>query len=152
MRDALGGTVVLTIIVVFIVFVSAYLAFNVNYMKAFNMKNKIIEYYNEYDGKCNNTCQTDIAEYAKKIGYDPPKSMSCPSGYYEDKNSIFCYKKSNAYVSSSSTKSGKIVKIDDIKPKYYYTILTTIDIKIPIVQNTLGYRFLSVSGDTKLFS
>ena len=48
MRDALGGTVVLVIIVVFIVIVSGYMAFNVNYTKAFRIKNKIVDNYN-YD-------------------------------------------------------------------------------------------------------
>ena len=42
MRDALGGIVNITIIVVFLVIVSGYLAFNVNYTKAFRVKNKII--------------------------------------------------------------------------------------------------------------
>ena len=43
MRDGLGSVVMIEIIVVFIVVVSTYLAFNVNYMKAFKMKNKIID-------------------------------------------------------------------------------------------------------------
>jgi hypothetical protein len=42
MRDAMGGSVALVIIVVFIVIALGYMAFNVNYTKAFNMKNKII--------------------------------------------------------------------------------------------------------------
>ena len=42
MRDALGGSVTIVIIVVFIVIVLGYLAFNVNYTKAFRMKDKII--------------------------------------------------------------------------------------------------------------
>ena len=42
MRDAIGGVVNITIIVTFLVIVSGYLAFNVNYTKAFRVKNKII--------------------------------------------------------------------------------------------------------------
>ena len=45
MRDGLGSAVMIAIIVVFIAIVSGYLAFNVNYMKAFNMKNKICQKY-----------------------------------------------------------------------------------------------------------
>ena len=42
MRDALGGVVNLAMIVVFLVLVCGYLAFNVNYTKAFRVKNYII--------------------------------------------------------------------------------------------------------------
>ena len=47
MRDALGGTVTLVIIVVFIVIALGYMAFNVNYTKAFRMKDKIITLYDD---------------------------------------------------------------------------------------------------------
>ena len=62
MRDGLGSAVMIAIIAVFIAIVSGYLAFNVNYMKAFNMKNKIIDYFNKYDGDCfcTNECKDDI--------------------------------------------------------------------------------------------
>ena len=42
MRDAFGGLMNMVIIIVFLVLVSGYLAFNVNYTKAFRVKNKII--------------------------------------------------------------------------------------------------------------
>ena len=41
MRDAFGGVANLVIIVVFLVLVSGYLAFNVNYTKAFRVKIKL---------------------------------------------------------------------------------------------------------------
>ena len=66
MRDALGGTVVLMIIVIFIVFALGYMAFNVNYTKAFRMKNKIISVYEDYKGNCSSSeCQKAITDYAK---------------------------------------------------------------------------------------
>ena len=42
MRDAFGGIANMVVIIVFLVIVSGYLAFNVNYTKAFRVKNKII--------------------------------------------------------------------------------------------------------------
>ena len=35
---------------------------------------------------------------------------------------------------------------------YYFTIVTTIDIDIPIVRNVFGLRLLTISGDTKTLS
>ena len=70
MRDALGGSVVFVIIVVFMVVVLSYLAFNVNFTKASRMKNKIIATYEEYQGICKSDCQNKIVDYSKEIGYD----------------------------------------------------------------------------------
>ena len=50
MRDAYGGVVSISIVVVFLVLVSGYLAFNVNYTKAFRLKNKVISVLEEYEG------------------------------------------------------------------------------------------------------
>ena len=71
MRDALGGAVNIYIIVVFIVFALGYAAFNVNYTKAFRMKDKIISVYEKYDGVCTNQCEQEIIGYADQIGYQP---------------------------------------------------------------------------------
>ena len=50
MRDAFGGLVNIVIIVVFLVLVSGLLAFNVNYTKAYRVKNKIITTLEQYEG------------------------------------------------------------------------------------------------------
>ena len=44
MRDAFSGIINIGMIVVFLVIVSGYLAYNVTYTKAFRVKNKIIDY------------------------------------------------------------------------------------------------------------
>lgn len=148
MRDSLGSVVVLTIIVVFVVIVSAYMAFNVNYTKAFRMKNRIISLYEEYDGKCFSTgeCETKIRNYAKEIGYNP-SVKSCETKNGKDgtlKDNNYCVYQYTVYTDDSKS-------VDDIGNRYYYRIVTTIDIKIPIIQNVFGYRFLRVTGDTKMF-
>ena len=50
MRDSLGGIPILAIVTLFIVIALSYVAFNVNYTKAFRMKNKIIEILQKYNG------------------------------------------------------------------------------------------------------
>jgi len=147
MRDAMGGTVVITIIVFFIVVVSAYLAFNVNYTKAFRMKNKIISVYEEYRGDCDNigtNCATKIREYAKEIGYKPAE-LTCSNGYSKRDN-LYCVKPMQVVKDASSD-----VYKDDSKVAYYYKIETKIDINIPIVDNVLGIRVFRITGDTKIF-
>ena len=69
MSDAIGGVVNIALVVFFLAVIAMYMAFNVNYQKAFNVKNKIISIYEEYKGNCNNDCKEEIQEYESTIGY-----------------------------------------------------------------------------------
>lgn len=148
MNQGLGTAVMIVIIVVFIVLVSAYMAFNINYTKAFRMKNKIIDIYEKYDGRCNSDCENEINEYSDSIGYNPgnfncsdyQKKSIKGSGY------LFCQKQINESVESNSD------AVKDRGNRCYYKIVTKIDIRIPIVDNLLGVGVFSVSGDTKLLN
>ena len=141
MRDAMGGTVVLVVIVVFIVFALGYMAFNVNYTKAFRMKNKIISVYEDYDGKCNSDCQNAISSYAKTIGYTIGRGMSCPNGYTKQGN-LYCYQKV-----SEESHGG----FQDRKTRSYYKIITKINVEVPVINNMLNFKIFYITGDTKTF-
>lgn len=150
MNDSLGGTVVLVIIMFFIAFASMYLAFNVNYMKAFRMKNKIISLYEEYQGDCvansRNECFRSIVNYADEIGYEPSDSFKCDSGYTMVSNgrkNLYCVKEHSITTNSKTGKSK-----NDLAGVRYYSIYTRININIPIFSNLMGKKLLSVSGDT----
>ena len=145
MRDAMGGTVTLVIIVVFIVIALGYMAFNVNYTKAFRMKNKIIAVYEDYEGDCQGACQEVINEYAKTLGYSVGKSITCPEGYTGVKD-LYCYKK---VVSSGEVRD---TSVDDMKKKSYYKIITKINVEVPIINNIMDLRIFYITGDTKSFA
>ena len=142
MRDAMGGTVALVIIVLFIVFALGYMAFNVNYTKAFRMKNKIISVYDDYDGKCNSNCENTIKNYAKSIGYSLGNEMQCPEGYSKN-NHLYCYKKIGAITDAGA--------VDDLSNKYYYRIITKINVEVPIINNILDLKIFYITGDTKTY-
>ena len=165
MRDGIGSVVMISVICFFIVAVSAFLAFNVNYTKAFRMKNKIISVYDEYDGLCTGTagdrpsasCIGEIIDYANSIGYQPIV-INCASGYTPKpmgSNPLFCEKEVKAIKTydggnnpSGIDSSGRVGdKIGD----HYYTIYTVININIPVFNNLFSEKFLGVYGDTRLF-
>ena len=152
MRDALGGAVNVVIIVTFIVVVLGYLAFNVNYTKAFRMKNKIIATYEEYDGVCDSQCQQIINQYASDIGYHVASgNMTCRANangvtWSKDSHSNYCYAAIKV-LRNSATDS-----VDEGKDKVYYKIATKINIEIPIIQNVFNLQMFWVTGDTKAFS
>ena len=155
MRDALGGTVTLVIIVVFIVIALGYMAFNVNYTKAFRMKDKIVSLYDDYDGYCNGECQDAIREYARTLGYATDHSLNCPSGF-QAINDLYCvcpmdYLDQDDSRATSSISSLKPDGTTDIKPKKYYKVVTKINLQIPIISNVFDFKFFYIYGNTKSF-
>jgi len=145
MRDAIGGVVNLVIIVVFMVIVSGYLAFNVSYTRAFKIKNKIISTYEQYSGNCNSNtspCMQEIMNAMKEVGYDMNQRLSIP-GYNCRKG--FCSLK------VQGAKDNTVSVVDD-RDKYYYKIVTQITIDLPIINRVMqGMDTFKVKGDTRTF-
>ena len=156
MRDAYGGITSLVIMVVFLVLVSGYLAFNVNYTKAFKVKNKIISLFEQYEGECGESpsskCDQEIAEYITKIGYSSPNftvdlDEVCPSNAYgycdSDCQKGYCWVKVPVERVAGSN-------IQDSKKRAYYRISTQIYMDIPIINKILpGLKIFEISGDTR---
>lgn len=148
MRDALGGSVNVVIIVVFIVFVMGYMAFNVNYTKAFRMKNKIISVYEEHNGKCEDSCFKEIRDYARSIGYypDTDRNLNCPSDYNvlpKQGSKLYCVKAVKVTVQSDRSSE------PEQREKTYYKIITKITISIPVLDNLINLNVFRITGDTK---
>ena len=147
MRDSIGGSVIIVIIVVFIVVIMGYLAFNVNYTKAFRMKNKIISVYKEYNGECDSSCNKEIESYAQKIGYKPSNRIKCnkidQTGSFEA-NTLYC-----SWRVPVTTSTGDYYS--DTGEKFYYHIVTKINIQIPIISNVFDLQVFNISGDTAVF-
>ncbi len=157
MRDALGGVINIQMILVFIAIVSGYLAFSVNYTKAFHVKNYIINKIEEYEGTGNNDAIDAINQYMNKVGYSGPPSNSSPS--------IDCSSSQGAsgrVVSSGSTRYGlcrfegkpkteKVNGRDVSTPRFYYKVVTYVNIDVPVINQIMaGLDFFQVSGETKL--
>ena len=150
MRDAFGGVANLVIIVVFLTLVSGYLAFNVNYTKAFRVKNKIISTIEQFEGQCEvkptNVGHSEIQSYMKSLGYEAPNlnlkdeengaSWDCGDG------AGYCIKK----IVIDPIKEGST---EDKKNRAYFKVVTQINIDIPIINKILpGLKIFQISGDT----
>lgn len=144
MRDAFGGLMNIIIIVVFLVIVSGYLAFNVTYTKAFRVKNKIITTIEQYEGNCGNessACDKEILSYMKELGYSPETTLNIEG--YECKNG-YCIKRIEPERSVNA--------VNDQEQKVYYKVVTAISIDIPIINKIMPQlKIFQVSGTTKQF-
>ena len=147
MRDALGGIVNITIIVVFLVIVSGYLAFNVNYTKAFRVKNKIITTIEQYEGNCsvpNGACDQAITDYMRDIGYSVQTGFNLNG--YECRNG-YCIQEVTADNNTDSS-----IVLEGNEGKVYYKVVTVIYLDIPIINKIMpNLKMFQVSGTTKVF-
>ena len=137
MKDAFGGIVNIVLVAIFLVIVSGILGLVVNYTKAFRMKNAVISTIEQYDGAkgCfteSKGCSNKIVEKAQSFGYYPPSINCSKSEGYENGYGLFCYKE-------NTTSEGTI-----------YTIITQVDINIPIINKIMGLSIFQVHGDTRI--
>ena len=150
MRDAMGGTVTLVIIVVFIVIALGYMAFNVNYTKAFRMKNKIISVDEDYNGNCNSNCEAAIKNYAKSIGYSLGNDLECAAwdaNFQASSSKLYCYQEVTCKDCVTQENGSSV-----IADQHYYRIVTKINVEIPIINNSIGLKMFYITGDTKTFN
>lgn len=143
MSDALGGVVNVGMVVFFIIIISLYMAYNVNYEKAFNVKNEIVSRYEEYGGICNAKCNEKIEDFEAKIGYTKLKLNETSKDEHCTNTYGYC-------VTGYPAKANSFSKSIKTKKKYcYFNIRTQILIDIPIINNFLDLPLFRVTGQTK---
>lgn len=156
MRDAFGGLINIAIIIVFLVIVSGYMAYNVSYAKAFRVKNKVISTIEEFEGKCDfsnssDTCVKIIDTYMAQIGYNPLGSdkldankpnFDAPSNCNE--HNVHCQ---TGYCTMKCEFNKDHGGIGD--RYYYYRVVTYVTLDIPVVNKIMsGMTVFQVTGDT----
>lgn len=158
MSDSIGGTYIVGIIVMFIIIASGYMAFNVNYTKAFRMKDKLVTVYERNNGTCNSSCMEEIIEYAKEIGYTGVTNLNCPTseGYEKGPNgypyALYCIKKTVSYEGKRYGKGEASIvdgEVIDRRNICYYSFITKINISIPVIDKLFNLEVFQITGDTK---
>ena len=157
MRDAFGGVANLAIIIVFLTLVSGYLALNVNYTKAFRVKNKIISTIEEYEGNCKieatNVCDLKIQSYMNSLGYNAPY-LNVKNGTgknvdaSENQNEWDCGNGAGYCIKEVPINDISVGNAEDTKKRSYFKVVTQINIDIPIINRILP-KIFEVRGDTK---
>ena len=140
MREAIGGTWLFGLVITFIVFFASFLAISVNYSKAFNVKNNVVDLISKYEGNnCN--ARKKIGEYLNDVGY--LVTGLCDTGYdaYDLKGNkvtgssrgYYCIKKDDTNTTT------------DIK-KSYYRVMVFFKIDLPFIGNLTTFR---IKGETE---
>ena len=163
MRESIGGALTLEIIIVFMVLVNSYLAFSVNYSRAFKVKNAIIDLIENNEGyptgeAVNCTKNDDPNSFSGRFckiisdyGYMAPKQTTRDKACSEVPhapnldNLGICIIPHTNIIGQGST--------NDTYQGVYYTVYTYINIDLPIIKTVFQELMPSVfriSGDTNI--
>lgn len=146
MNESIGSYLVIVITMVFIIAISSYIAFTINYSKAFKVKSKVIDTIQRYDNDPQLLLvRNEIQKYVNEIGYSVDVDMiraHCTDGYNvwaDANNQGWCYKIISDEVNSS-----------DGTTRTYVKVKTFVSIDIPIIKQIMrGSRLFVVEGSTK---
>ena len=147
MRESIGGTWLVGIVIVFIVIFTSYLALSVNYSKAFKVKNGIIEIIEENEG-LTDKAQTQIVSYLNAAGYYVYGNCNKVDPEYTDgeQNGVL-----TGYERQGSTNKYKYCVYErsisnDTLNRKYYRVTVFFKFDIPLLYNVFTFP---VTGETK---
>ena len=148
MRDAIGQVFALQVILAFVLLINGYMAYSVNYTRAFRVKNQIVNIIEQYEGPTDEA-MAKIGSYVDGMTYRVPQTLI---------NNFRNRYASNSDDGEVSCQDGWCYIAHDVKTTggdgemngTYYSVVTFVNIDIPVINNLIGLGdFLSVSGETR---
>ena len=175
MKEAIGGTWLFNIVIFFILLFAGYMCLSINYSKAFNVKDRIINIIEHNGGivsveDSNDPTMQEIAAYLKKVGYRTNGKCKMSSGGFKEEYDYGCKRKGSKFecvkaaanemyafclteVPASTTYTGAVkkgdkgAKEDEFINVNYYKIKVFYHLDIPVLRSAFNF---SIKGDTKL--
>lgn len=151
MREAIGATWIMVIVIAFIALFSGFLAFSINYSKAFKVKNGIVERIEKYGG-LNEDAKEDISSFLKEIGYNA--LGSCDMVINDDKLRLAGFRIDEGTTSNPNKTSQYNFCIQKIQSKSvsgqattaYYKVYVFFSLSVPIIENLTKF---DITGETQ---
>jgi len=150
LKEAIGGSVLIKLMMLFIVLLNTFLALTVNYTRAFRIKNKIVSLLEQYE--FHEQARPYIEEYIAEIGYyiediDPD---DCGSNISDIYGTIV----GEWNVVQSSVGGGYCYRIIQdnhlgVTRGYHYQVATFIHLEFPLIIWNLNFP---IHGETKVIN
>ncbi len=147
MKDAIGSVFNLTLLFTFILIVTGFILFGINYYKAFQVKNELLTLIEKYEGNVElESFKSKAESIVNSLGYNPGSdavnvvrnsgtNWSCVA------DQSWCYRK----VSASEELAGTNANV-----KNYYEVLTFVSVDVPVINRIMArFDFFKVVGRTK---
>ena len=149
MKEAIGGISLFNIVIVFVLLFAGYISLSINYSKAYNVKNEILNIIRNQGGVCTsqNPSSTDncynfseqITDYFREANYR--STGKCEEGWVgynreglrDDNNSAFC------------VNSIKVNSNSELPNALYYQVKVFYQLDLPIISSVIEF---SIYGET----
>lgn len=148
MKESVGYTVTLNIVITFIIIVFAFLSAALIYFKSNKVGNVITETIEKYEGY-NTFAQSEIISKLTSIGYNK-KAVNCENYYnrmdVEDQSGCYAYD-SDVYTDMPDGSDGYCIflcrELYNGEWYYYYKISTNMMLNVPIINELLDVPIFS---------
>ena len=156
MRESIGATWIMIVVMLFITLFSAYLAFSINYSKAFKVKDGIISRIEKFNGLKPETF-TDIDEYLREIGYtskgrcdmfvSDQKVKYMGVNIDEPIDNLAIFKDGQTSKTEYNYCIGRVFSYDPIgqMTASYYNVVVFYSLSLPMINDMFNFY---ISGDT----
>lgn len=149
MKEGYGGAMALGFMMTFIIIMSGYTAFTINYSKAFKVKSKLIDTIQKYDNDMKNpNIEKEMKDYIKEIGYSASSEFMKNCGG-DNEYQAGPSGQGWCYIVFEENTNGQS-KIKTYTKKRYVKVRTYVSIDIPVINRIFsGIRVFTVEGSTK---
>jgi len=164
MREAIGGTWLFQIVIVFLLLFTGFMCLSINRSKAFSVKDKIIQSIQSHNGiniskgyvDGNEDAFSDIVTYLKENAYRTTGKEPDDGLYYQcydregqnkgesSKNKVFCIAEINAAKDAVAEGDSGFDELPEMK---YYRVVVFYQLDLPVFHDLFNFR---VVGDTKI--
>lgn len=149
MKESVGYTVTLNIVITFVIIVFAFLCAAIIYYKSYKASNIVVSELEKYEG-FNESSSTEISMKLSSIGYDSINIKSCPSTISDSAAVGPCELQLLNKDDTTSTKGTCIYLCTDNTDKkdeegmyFYYKVRTNMVINIPIINDLINLPIYS---------
>jgi len=149
-KDAISSTVIIQIILIFLVIINSYLAFSVNYTKAFRIKNNIVSIIEENEG-LTDIAKVRVEELMLGAGYSIARDYIDRCGTGSLAGYIPIYNNAGGYCVKVNLADNTGTYGDGAYVGAYYSVVTFISIDVPILNKVFPVfaDVFSIKGETK---
>ncbi len=147
MRESIGGAALFTIVIIFILLFAGYISFSINYSKAYNIKNEVINIIKNQGGICTGpgicaNFSNQITDYFKDSNYR--STGNCDDdwvGFFNDGR----YLGNNAKNAAFCVHAVKAASASELPNALYYQVKVFYTLGLPIIELVADF---SITGET----
>ena len=157
MKESIGGVSLFNLVIFFVLLFAGYISYSLNYTKAYNVKNELVNIIKNQGGVCtssssseSNNCHNfavQINDYFSDVSYH--SQGNCPSGWvgYKRNGELATDGQNVAFCVKGIKRTTGAISNSELPKSYIYKVKLFYQLDIPIIRNLFK---LSVDGETSI--